>query len=135
MGNVSVNLVLVPLLGMFLAIDNKSLSCRRKRMGVPICRGDFGEGYATGWTGISMFGEIGNRNSPGYRLNVGPPEHLLFGHSQLMAEIRNRAEKICRTNIPILLCGNVGTGKETLARWIHANSEYGSGEFVKVNCA
>jgi DNA-binding NtrC family response regulator len=82
-----------------------------------------------------MFGEAGNRNSPGYRLNVGPPEHLLFGHSQLMAEIRKRAEKICRTNIPILLCGNVGTGKETLARWIHANSEYGSGEFVKVNCA
>lgn len=52
-----------------------------------------------------------------------------------MAEVRRRAEKICRTNVPILLCGEGGTGKEALARWIHANSEYSSGEFVKVSCA
>ena len=52
-----------------------------------------------------------------------------------MTQIRNRAQKICRTNIPILLFGEGGTGKEALARWIHANSEYASGEFVKVNCA
>jgi two-component system, NtrC family, response regulator AtoC len=52
-----------------------------------------------------------------------------------MAEIRAKAEKICRTNIPILLCGEGGTGKEALARWIHKNSENGAGEFVKVNCA
>jgi DNA-binding NtrC family response regulator len=135
MGNVSVSLVLVPFLGMFFPTDNKSLSCRRKRMGTPILPWRLWKGICKWTDGNTMFGETGNRNSPGYRLNVGPPEHLLFGHSQLMAEIRNRAEKICRTNIPILLCGNVGTGKETLARWIHANSEYGSGEFVKVNCA
>jgi two-component system, NtrC family, response regulator AtoC len=52
-----------------------------------------------------------------------------------MGEVRRRAEKVCRTNIPILLCGEGGTGKEVLARWIHRNSEYGIGEFVKVNCA
>ena len=52
-----------------------------------------------------------------------------------MAEVRRRAEKICRTNVPVLLCGEGGTGKEALARWIHANSEYSSGEFVKVSCA
>jgi len=52
-----------------------------------------------------------------------------------MAEVKAKAEKICRTNIPILLCGEGGTGKEALARWVHANSEYGMGDFVKVNCA
>jgi two-component system response regulator AtoC len=52
-----------------------------------------------------------------------------------MAALRLRAQKICRTNVPVLLCGESGTGKEALARWIHANSEYASGEFVKVNCA
>jgi len=82
-----------------------------------------------------MSAENENRKSQGDRLRGGPPERVLFGCSRLMAEMRSRAEKICRTNIPILLCGDVGTGKETLARWIHANSEYGSGEFVKVNCA
>ncbi len=37
--------------------------------------------------------------------------------------------------MPVLLCGEGGTGKEALARWIHANSEYSSGDFVKVSCA
>jgi len=63
------------------------------------------------------------------------PDHILFGLSPVMAEIQARAERICRANVPILLCGEGGTGKEALARWIHSNSEYGAGEFVKVNCA
>jgi DNA-binding NtrC family response regulator len=120
---------------MFFFTDNKSLSYRRKRMGVPILPWRLWKGRCNWTDRNAMLGETGNRNVPGYRLKVGPPDHLLFGHSLLMAEIRSRAEKICRTNIPILLYGDVGTGKETLARWIHANSQYGSGEFVKVNCA
>src|SRR5580700_11062082 len=63
------------------------------------------------------------------------PDHILFGHSPTMAEIETRACRICRTNVPILLCGEGGTGKEALARWLHAHSDYGTGEFVKVNCA
>ena len=62
-------------------------------------------------------------------------DHILFGQSLAMAEVQARADRICRTNVPILLCGEGGTGKEALARWIHGNSEYGTGEFVKVNCA
>jgi two-component system response regulator AtoC len=63
------------------------------------------------------------------------PDAILFGHSPMMAEIQKRANRICGTNVPILLCGEGGTGKEALARWLHAHSEYGTGEFVKVNCA
>jgi two-component system, NtrC family, response regulator AtoC len=82
-----------------------------------------------------MPAEYANKSAQGERLNPTPPDLILFGHSSAMAEVRSRAEKICRTNIPILLCGEGGTGKEALARWVHANSEYGMGEFVKVNCA
>jgi two-component system, NtrC family, response regulator AtoC len=67
--------------------------------------------------------------------NALPPDHVLFGRSAAMREVRNRAEKICNTNIPVLLCGEGGTGKEALARWIHAQSGYRQGQFVKVNCA
>ena len=63
------------------------------------------------------------------------PDHVLFGQTPAMTEIQTRARRICRTNVPILVCGEGGTGKEALVRWIHSNSEYGSGEFVKVNCA
>jgi two-component system, NtrC family, response regulator AtoC len=67
--------------------------------------------------------------------NAPPPDDVLFGKSPFMAEVRNQAARISRTNIPILVTGEGGTGKEVLARWIHANSEYAEGQFVKVNCA
>jgi transcriptional regulator with PAS, ATPase and Fis domain len=64
-----------------------------------------------------------------------PPDDVLFGKSAVMAGVRQRAEKISRTSIPVLLCGDGGTGKEALARWIHLHSAYRDGEFIKVNCA
>src|ERR1700730_14396487 len=71
-------------------------------------------------------------DAPGTQL---PPDEILFGNSRRMAELRQRAEKISGANIPVLLCGDGGTGKESLARWIHAHSPYRNGQFVKVNCA
>jgi two-component system response regulator AtoC len=67
--------------------------------------------------------------------NPCPPDEVLFGKTAGMAALRTHVQRICRTNIPILLTGEGGTGKEALARWVHTNSEYASGEFVKVNCA
>ena len=64
-----------------------------------------------------------------------PPDDVLFGHSATMALIRKRVEKICRTNVPVLLCGDAGTGKEMVARWMHFRSPYREGQFIKVNCA
>jgi two-component system response regulator AtoC len=64
-----------------------------------------------------------------------PTDDVIFGHSRAMDEVRQRAMKICRTDVAILLSGEGGTGKEILARWVHANSRYASGQFVKVNCA
>ena len=52
-----------------------------------------------------------------------------------MKAVRKRATKIAGTNIPILLRGPKGSGKEILARWIHHHSAVASGQFVKVNCA
>ena len=67
--------------------------------------------------------------------SVLPPEEVLFGRSEAMKEVRKRATKIAGTNIPVLLCGPKGSGKEVLARWIHNHSAVVSGQFVKVNCA
>ncbi|MGB2637132.1 MAG: sigma-54 dependent transcriptional regulator [Candidatus Acidiferrum sp.] len=75
------------------------------------------------------------RNVSSATRNAVPPDDVLFGKSAAMTELRNKAQRICRANIPILLTGEGGTGKEAIARWIHANSGHASGEFVKVNCA
>lgn len=82
-----------------------------------------------------MAPEYTTKTVQGERLNPTPPDAILFGQSKAMAELRTKAQKICGTNIPILICGEGGTGKEALARWVHTNSEYSRGEFVKVNCA
>src|ERR1700726_2353011 len=75
------------------------------------------------------------RPSAAQPANSPPPDYVLFGRSAAMTEVRLRAEKICRTNIPVLFCGAGGTGKEAMAQWIHARSAFGQGQFVKVNCA
>jgi two-component system response regulator AtoC len=64
-----------------------------------------------------------------------PPDQVLFGRSAVMTLLRKRAEKICVADIPVLLCGPAGSGKELVARWVHAHSAFCAGPFVKVNCA
>jgi two-component system response regulator AtoC len=83
-----------------------------------------------------MFIERSNRKG-GQRAvsNHLPPDSVLFGTSPAMIEVRNQGQRIGRTNIPVLITGEGGTGKEVLARWLHAHSEFAAGEFVKVNCA
>src|SRR5271166_4323722 len=79
--------------------------------------------------------ENSNKTAGIARLSSILPDQVLFGQSRTMAELQARAERICHTNVPVLFSGEGGTGKEALARWVHAKSEYGTGEFVKVNCA
>src|SRR5437764_4210838 len=67
--------------------------------------------------------------------NALPPEDILFGRSKDMKAVRKRATKVTTTNIPVLVCGTKGSGKEVLARWMHQHSAVASGQFVKVNCA
>jgi two-component system response regulator AtoC len=63
-----------------------------------------------------------------------PPQEVIFGRSSMMNTIQKSVEKAANANIPVLLQGESGTGKEILARFIHRQSQWGSGAFVKVSC-
>jgi two-component system, NtrC family, response regulator AtoC len=76
----------------------------------------------------ASFGDI---SGSGFEL---PPKEVLFGGSRKMHDVRASLEKIAGTNVPILIQGPSGTGKEFLSRYIHERSAWGSGAFVKVNC-
>jgi two-component system response regulator AtoC len=82
-----------------------------------------------------MASETGTKTARIEPVGQLPPESVLFGNSKAMEEVRRRAEKICQTDVSLLISGEGGTGKEMVARWIHAHSNHSSGEFVKVNCA
>jgi two-component system response regulator FlrC len=45
------------------------------------------------------------------------------------------AERLAASEIPVLINGPTGTGKEVLSRFIHANSPRKDGPFIAVNCA
>jgi two-component system response regulator AtoC len=63
-----------------------------------------------------------------------PPDAVVFGKSEAMQTLRNRLEKIASANVPILIEGESGTGKDIIARMIHTGSPWRVGPYVKVNC-
>jgi transcriptional regulator of acetoin/glycerol metabolism len=52
-----------------------------------------------------------------------------------MTTVLRRVEKICGRDIPLLVLGKTGTGKEWLARALHRESPRRAAPFVAVNCA
>jgi two-component system response regulator AtoC len=56
-------------------------------------------------------------------------------NNPLLRQIELRAEKIGWSGLPVLIQGETGSGKEMLARVLHANSPRASRPFLKLNCA
>ena len=63
-----------------------------------------------------------------------PPESIVFGRSDAMQSLRERLDKVASANVPVLIQGESGTGKDIIARMIHGFSPWKTGPFVKVNC-
>src|ERR1700726_4449030 len=63
-----------------------------------------------------------------------PPEAVIFGRTEVMQSLRDRMDKVASANVPVLIQGESGTGKDIIARMIHGLSPWRSGPFVKVNC-
>src|SRR5690348_17612818 len=63
-----------------------------------------------------------------------PPESIVFGHTEAMRALRERLQKLAGANVPVLIQGESGTGKDIVARLVHGMSPWKTGPFVKVNC-
>lgn len=59
---------------------------------------------------------------------------VMVGESAAMAQVRKLIEKLARSQAPVHISGEPGTGKELAARLIHANSARQAGPFVSVKC-
>lgn len=65
----------------------------------------------------------------------GTPEMHLNGPSPVIQQLRQALEKIAPAASRVLITGGPGTGKEMMARMIHAKSARSKGNFVVLNAA
>jgi DNA-binding NtrC family response regulator len=59
----------------------------------------------------------------------------MIGSSAAMREVFQQAERVAQSDLPVLILGESGTGKDLLAQELHARSPRSSGRFVALNCA
>jgi DNA-binding NtrC family response regulator len=59
----------------------------------------------------------------------------VVSQSPRMHAVVDRVQAVSRSDTPVLILGETGTGKELIARAIHANSNRAHRPFVPVNCA
>jgi arginine utilization regulatory protein len=59
----------------------------------------------------------------------------IIGESKAIKELKYKAQKIARSNSPVFVYGETGTGKELLVQAIHNASPRKNGPFIAQNCA
>ena len=68
------------------------------------------------------------------RSSAGHTEEII-GTSEQMQHVRRLIDKVAPCDARVLITGENGTGKELVARWLHAKSNRAGAPFVEVNCA
>jgi DNA-binding NtrC family response regulator len=59
----------------------------------------------------------------------------MIAQSAVLLELVEKAKRVARSKVPVLIHGESGTGKELLARLIHQSSPRQGKPFIQVNCA
>ena len=58
-----------------------------------------------------------------------------IGRSTVMSSLRDQVKRIAEHDTPVLITGESGSGKELIARYLHAHSPRAAGPFVRVRIA
>src|SRR5918999_1654274 len=58
-----------------------------------------------------------------------------LGNSAAIRQLAEDARKVLGSESPILICGETGTGKGVLAKWLHDHGSRSEEAFVDLNCA
>ena len=85
---------------------------------------------------LSQAEELSNKYRAAYdaqknQMKVFPD---IVAEDQKMVDTLYLAQKVSATDVPVLLTGESGSGKEEIAKFIHNNSFRKEGPFVTINC-
>lgn len=92
----------------------------------PVSHGDLGEAIERA---LGLRGEQYNE----HELDFG--REMFFGKNPAMNALKSLLPKVAVSDVPVLIQGETGTGKEVLARQLHELSSRSHKPFVKLNCA
>ena len=59
----------------------------------------------------------------------------MVGGSRRMRKVYGMIQQVASSDVTVLVCGETGTGKEMVARAVHANSARKNGPLLAINCA
>lgn len=62
-------------------------------------------------------------------------EDNIISDGPVMQSIMQTADQVSKANVNIMLLGESGTGKSSLAKFIHQHSHRANGPFITINCA
>ena len=72
--------------------------------------------------------------APAAPASAKPPLPMI-GSSAAMGDLRNRIDKVAPTDAAVLILGELGTGKEMVARALHAGSRRSLAPLITLDCA
>src|SRR5207248_5011881 len=58
----------------------------------------------------------------------------VVGSESGLRTVMEQVALVARSDVPVLILGETGSGKEVVARGIHTRSRRASGPFLRVNC-
>ena len=72
-----------------------------------------------------------------FRIDPGdlPGEAIIFGRTEAMREVHRKIGCVLESDLPVLLLGERGTGKDLVARFLHLQSSRRDAPFVKLSCS
>ncbi|MEM7583129.1 MAG: sigma-54 dependent transcriptional regulator [Acidobacteriota bacterium] len=62
-----------------------------------------------------------------------PPAYGMVGESDAIRALRRAIARVADVDVPVLVCGETGSGKELVARALHAHGPRPGGPFVAIN--
>jgi two-component system response regulator PilR (NtrC family) len=73
-------------------------------------------------------------SSPQLAGDPADTRYQIIGDSAVMQDLKRSIAKFARSQAPVFICGDSGTGKELVARQIHMQGSRAGAAFVAVNC-